>query len=571
VFCLPEVVGADGRPLPDPAPQAWFDTAARDERELLVALVERNFLSAPGALFDRDLALAAGGFDPDMRVAQDYDLWLKLLPRCRARLVPERLVRVRWHGKNQSAVATPETEAERVRALVRTLADVGRDGWIARFADDGGGRLSRAAAARGRRALAGALVRSGIEDVRALARALEGEADALERGGLASVARGLAHGARAAVRAARHVVRPAWQSALRRRARAVGGPGGGALRAAAGPRRERWLVLDPDPVASPDGSARGRRLAEALARSGAQVAYAARAGGEPRAAGGADAGPADLPWDRAPVRRWLADGDDRLRVLVEAPHPEAIALAREARALGARVLFDRAAAWEARGVSWYDAASEARAIAEADDLVADARPNAVRLAAGGRVVHLLAAPPPGDAASARRTWDAHAASLAQIAARPTATALVIASDAGALAFVDALSRARCVHAVRVAVVLLPAADAGLEHALAAHSKPGPVAVFRSAHPDRDEARAIGVRATAGEIVALIDGAAGSALADGWLDDAVAVLLAHADVGAVAIAGGRARASQAGPPAAAGAPGGGDFAGASPPAALPAAP
>src|SRR5581483_1118132 len=52
---------------------------------------------------------------------------------------------------------------------------------------------------------------------------------------------------------------------------------------------------------------------------------------------------------------------------------------------------------------------------------------------------------------------------------------------------------------------------------------------------------------------------------------VAVLLAHADVGAVAIAGGRARASQAGPPAAAGAPGGGDFAGASPPAALPAAP
>ena len=54
VFTLPEVVGADGWPLSDPAPQAWFDTPLRRGREILPALVERNFLCAPTALFRRE-------------------------------------------------------------------------------------------------------------------------------------------------------------------------------------------------------------------------------------------------------------------------------------------------------------------------------------------------------------------------------------------------------------------------------------------------------------------------------------------------------------------------------------
>ena len=159
-FSRPTVVDAGGRPLADPAPQAWFDIDAGDSRSLLRALVPRNPLCAPGALFERALALAVGGFDPSLRVAHDYDLWLRLLARGRGRLQPERLVRVRWHGDNQSATADASTEEERAYALVGALVRTGLAWWVERFAPGG------------RPALAVALMQSGLREVRPFARAL---------------------------------------------------------------------------------------------------------------------------------------------------------------------------------------------------------------------------------------------------------------------------------------------------------------------------------------------------------------------------------------------------------------
>ncbi len=182
VFCLPEVVDPDGRPLADPAPQAWFDTDARDEPAILPRLVERNFLCAPGALFDRDLARRVGGFDPALAVAQDYDLWLRLLPHTRATLVPRRLVRVRWHGGNQSAVATPATEAERERALRGALDGLGEERWAELFGGAAAGRLG----------LARALIDSGLPSMRPRARRLlEGIGAAVGSAAQAGAARDL--------------------------------------------------------------------------------------------------------------------------------------------------------------------------------------------------------------------------------------------------------------------------------------------------------------------------------------------------------------------------------------------
>lgn len=166
LFSLPSVVDADDRPVDDPAPQAWFDIEASDSDALLRALIPRNPLCAPAALFDRQLALEVGGFDPSLRVAQDYDLWLKLLPRARARLLAERLVRVRWHGANQSARVSASTEAERAYGLVQALLRQGMSDWVGRFAPGG------------RTALAAALLASGLGEARPFARGLLVEARA---------------------------------------------------------------------------------------------------------------------------------------------------------------------------------------------------------------------------------------------------------------------------------------------------------------------------------------------------------------------------------------------------------
>ncbi len=160
VFCRPEVLDGELRPLDDPAPQAWFDLPAREGAEVRRALVERNPLSAPCGLFERAAALSVGGFDASLRVTQDYDLWLKLASLGDLRCVPERRVQVRWHGDNQSTSATPTSEAERAYVLVSALV---RDGLDA-FVDDG--------TPTGRLDLLRALARGGLRETQPFQRRL---------------------------------------------------------------------------------------------------------------------------------------------------------------------------------------------------------------------------------------------------------------------------------------------------------------------------------------------------------------------------------------------------------------
>ena len=158
-FCLPEVVDANLQPLADPDPQAWFDVPEARGAQVATDLLARNCLSAPCGIFSGEAARAVGGFDTSMRVAQDYDLWLRLASHGDLHRFSDRLVQVRWHGSNQSRAVTASSEKERTRALVGALRRDGLPLWCERMETQTGSRM------QGLQALVIALLDSGLSEV----------------------------------------------------------------------------------------------------------------------------------------------------------------------------------------------------------------------------------------------------------------------------------------------------------------------------------------------------------------------------------------------------------------------
>lgn len=497
VFCLPEVVDASLAPLTDPAPQAWFDTPLHARDELLRGLLERNFLCAPGALFDRELALAVGGFDAALRIAQDYDLWLKMLAHAPAAFVRERLVRVRWHGANQSAVVTPASEAERAHVVLGALERMGLEPWVDVFRAAPGVR-SRAHA---RTALADTLRRSGLREVEPfverLAAGPTGDGQPSRRGP-GAVLRG-------------------W---LARLASSRGLPMAPPI--APGPRGEHWIVLAPTP-ARETAAARSGGLAAALGRTGATVTLAA----QPQQAAVAAPGVRTVSADLAALRTLLHGRDERLRVLVQQPDAAAIAFAREARLRGARVLYDKAEGPAALSRAALD--SERALVDAADDLIGGTRPMVKQLASSKRLVHLLP-----DATDANG-WDERARALRGLAARPTVAVIVAClpwHDVSMItACLDALAAGRGDLAYRVVAVDDGVADVALAE-LERREEDGTLVLLRNALRGRASGFNLALRAIAAEMFVLLDAARGVA-GPGWLDQPIAALLGARELGAVA--------------------------------------
>ncbi len=98
--------------------------AARDPA---LTLFERNFIATSTVMVRREAVLAAGGFDPGLPSAQDYDLWLALLlpPTARFRVFAEPLARChvtpgsitsRVEERRRCSMAVLERHAPRLRA-----------------------------------------------------------------------------------------------------------------------------------------------------------------------------------------------------------------------------------------------------------------------------------------------------------------------------------------------------------------------------------------------------------------------------------------------------------------------
>lgn len=95
-----------------------------DPQPLAQLLLHGNSLCFSAALFKRGAAHEVGGFDPELRVLQDYDLWLKLLQLGTAAHVMEATVDFRWDGENASgACASEQKRRDTIRVLERALAD----------------------------------------------------------------------------------------------------------------------------------------------------------------------------------------------------------------------------------------------------------------------------------------------------------------------------------------------------------------------------------------------------------------------------------------------------------------
>jgi len=63
-----------------------------------------DFIVQPAAFFRREAFEAAGGLDPSLHYAMDYDLWLKFAAKYEIAHLPKVLANYRWLGENKSAV-----------------------------------------------------------------------------------------------------------------------------------------------------------------------------------------------------------------------------------------------------------------------------------------------------------------------------------------------------------------------------------------------------------------------------------------------------------------------------------
>ncbi len=103
--------------------------------EVRSVLMHFNPIPNTSAMLRRDLALAAGGYDPRYRWAAEYDLWLRLAERYRVIALDEVLATREMSSRNVAATREREQLAEtiaiRLRAMARRRSLRGAGGLIA--------------------------------------------------------------------------------------------------------------------------------------------------------------------------------------------------------------------------------------------------------------------------------------------------------------------------------------------------------------------------------------------------------------------------------------------------------
>lgn len=88
----------------------------------------RTCLISPSAvLMRKELFDSLGGFDEDMRAAEDYDLWLRILVDHKVGLLDEPLVTRRGGHPDQLSATTPAIDRFRILALTKLVSDVRLD------------------------------------------------------------------------------------------------------------------------------------------------------------------------------------------------------------------------------------------------------------------------------------------------------------------------------------------------------------------------------------------------------------------------------------------------------------
>jgi glycosyltransferase involved in cell wall biosynthesis len=82
-----------------------YGVASEDEEIQELLLSGRNCFIHPSVMMRRDAVLAVGGYDPEMKEGEDFDLWLRLGERGRLAILEDFVVKYRVHGKSMCYAA----------------------------------------------------------------------------------------------------------------------------------------------------------------------------------------------------------------------------------------------------------------------------------------------------------------------------------------------------------------------------------------------------------------------------------------------------------------------------------
>jgi glycosyltransferase involved in cell wall biosynthesis len=150
VFCLSSLISPTGKDLGD-VYGGHVPTVGRDAWK---ALLVTNFIATPSVLARRAQLLQLGGFDRNLKIGEDQDMWIRLALAGEVGFEPESLVRVHeranslsnWNLDEQLLYTLPMVE-KHVRALSGRLTRAD----IRKIRGERIGRLGRVAYTRGRR------------------------------------------------------------------------------------------------------------------------------------------------------------------------------------------------------------------------------------------------------------------------------------------------------------------------------------------------------------------------------------------------------------------------------------
>jgi glycosyltransferase involved in cell wall biosynthesis len=112
LYCSAQAMDEDGRELPQ-----VFGGPPISPETMHQTLLRANFLIPSTTLLRRSVIVEVGLFDQNLRGCEDWDLWLRILPKHTFVGTPDRLVRYRLHGKSLSASRDGMQQA--VRAVVK--------------------------------------------------------------------------------------------------------------------------------------------------------------------------------------------------------------------------------------------------------------------------------------------------------------------------------------------------------------------------------------------------------------------------------------------------------------------
>lgn len=122
VFCLPILIDEHDRRLRDEVRPGLFQLPTEDSL-LLQLLVRGNFLCGPTAALRVASLPHQPVFNPGLRYAQDYDVWLRMLLAGSSLCVDDdRVVAYRVHHSSLSGDPSLRKEVEREARMVRTSA-----------------------------------------------------------------------------------------------------------------------------------------------------------------------------------------------------------------------------------------------------------------------------------------------------------------------------------------------------------------------------------------------------------------------------------------------------------------